>query len=110
MLYSWPVLIILFLVIVSLSRSVWEVYQSERVAREKKLEAEVERDKALSRKNELTAEVNRLMTDRGLEEEIRKKFSVAKPDEHVIVVVDPPKATTTASTTWWNSVRKRFGW
>lgn len=111
LLYSWPVIIILLFIIFSLSRSVWNVYQSERVAREKKLEAKAERDKTLNRKNELTALVGRLLSERGMEEEIRKKFSVAKPEERVIVIVDPPKATTTVATsTWWGRVWQRFGW
>lgn len=111
MLYSWPVILILLFIIVSLSRSVWEVYQSERVAREKKIEAVTERDKTLARKNELTALVNGLSSERGMEEEIRKKFSVAKPEERVIVVVDPPKATTTVATTsWWGRIWQKFGW
>lgn len=111
MLYSWPVIVILLFIVVFLSRSVWEVYQSERVAREKKIEAETERDKTLARKNELSFLVGHLSSERGMEEEIRKKFSVAKPEERVIVVVDPPKATTTMATaTWWGKIWQKFGW
>lgn len=111
LLYSWPVIIILFVLAVLLARSVYSVYHSERLARHKEQAALAERDVALLRKKELLTEVGQLETPRGVEEEIRKKFSVAKPGEQVVVVVDE-KATTTLEkkeSSWWTRMWQNFG-
>lgn len=111
MLYSWPVIIILFVVAVLLARSAYSVYQSKQIARHKEQVALAERDVALLRKKELLIEVEQLETPRGVEEEIRKKFSVAKPGEQVVVVVDE-RATTTLEKkglSWWTRMWQNFG-
>lgn len=43
------------------------------------------------REAELVFEIDRLETARGVEEEIRKKYSVVKPGEEMVVVVDAPE-------------------
>lgn len=111
LLYSWPVIIILFVLVVLLARSVYSVYQSERLASRKETAALIERDQVLARKKELLAEVEQLETSRGIEEEIRKKFSVAKPGEQVVIVVDE-RATTTLEKkdpSWWTRMWQNFG-
>ena len=45
------------------------------------------------RKNELRADLERLGTPRGTEEELRKRFNVAGEGEGVIVIVDPRTQT-----------------
>jgi hypothetical protein len=111
MLYSWPVVIVLFVMAVFLGHSVYNVYKSEQAASIKEKAALSERDEALARKKELLAEVDQLQTPRGVEEEIRTKFPVAKPGEQVVVVVDE-KATTTVTkekSSWWTRLWQNFG-
>ncbi len=50
------------------------------------------------RKKELTANLERLGTARGREEELRKRFNVAGEGEGVIVIVDPRPSDPTEST------------
>ena len=56
---------------------------------------------------ELKASISRLKTDDGIDQEIKDKFSVALPGEHVAVIVDPKVPTSSASTTsnhWYTSL------
>ena len=41
------------------------------------------------RHEELSAEVKKLQTERGIEESIRVKFHVAKPGEKTVILVTP---------------------
>lgn len=89
-LYSWPFLIILIVVSILLSHGVWEVFKQERQTRINKNQRLTHLEELEIRKNALQEEINRLNTERGVEEEIRQKFEVAKEGEEVIVIVDPP--------------------
>ena len=55
----------------------------------------------------LNSEINRLSTDEGVEEEIRSKYSVAKPGEELIVIVGTT-STTSATTTKGESLWNKF--
>lgn len=67
-----------------------------------------------TRETELNEDISRLGTERGVEEEIRDKFSVTREGEFVAIIVDERrKATNTEMTTgeriksWWQSLT---GW
>ena len=59
----------------------------------------------------LSSEIERLKTKDGIEEEIRNKFNVVKPGEHLVVIVDDASTskneTTKQNTGWWGSF---LGW
>lgn len=87
-LYSKASLVVLLGVLFVAGRGVWRIQEKVSVAR-------AERDLAVrsfadieSRTKELQASLARLKSDRGIEEEIRQKFTVALPGEEVVVVVD----------------------
>jgi len=91
--YSKVAIFLLLIVLVLLSRSVFGVYQKSKIANDHRGRSDKELNGLLDRKQKLTANISRLQTDRGLEEEIRKNFSVASSGESVIVVVDPKVET-----------------
>ncbi|MBI4136309.1 MAG: septum formation initiator family protein [Candidatus Vogelbacteria bacterium] len=112
MIYSLPVRLGLTLIIIALAGSIFRLYKKERqVGLERAiLLEEVERLRA--RQRELAAEVEKLTTARGVEEEIREKFNVVKPGEKVISLVTSQTAPTSSSflppTSWWQKVMNWF--
>jgi len=90
LLYSKVTLVVLLVVAALLLHSVWNVYQKEhgtRIIKAKRLE---ELNSLRGREAALQAEIDRLNTSRGVEEEIRKKFEVVREGESVIVIIDAP--------------------
>lgn len=79
---------VLVIIIFFLSRAIWNIYQKNSLARENKNAYETKLLKLEERYNSLSADLLRLQTEQGLEEEIRSKFQVAKPGEHTIVFFD----------------------
>lgn len=87
-LYSKVTLVVLFIILIVASRGAYQIYGKAARAR-------IEREEALSalaemkiHTTELTENIARLKSDRGIEEEIRQRFTVARPGEEVVVVVD----------------------
>ncbi len=86
-LYSWPVILILFVSVLLLGFSVYGLFVKSRTAEANRREAEMRLESLQRRKTELDTELDRLSTDEGVETEIRTRFPVAKPDEGVIQIV-----------------------
>jgi len=87
-LYSKTSLSVLFLLLLLAGNGVWGIYQKSKTASS-------ERDIALrsltdleSRTAELKTSLSHLETERGIEEEVRQKYTVARKGEEVVVVVD----------------------
>ncbi len=87
-LYSKATILVLLVVLVFVARGAWKIH-------EKAIIASAERDqvaRALAevegREAELQASLALRRTDQGIEDEIRQKFTVARPWEEVVVVVD----------------------
>ena len=55
-----------------------------------------ESEKLEAKQKLLEGEIGQLQTERGMEEEIRKKFRVVKEGESVIIVVDDKENSATA--------------
>lgn len=87
LLYSKPALLVLLGIAVLLSFSVFERYQSEREMAEKRKDAEEELQALKGRAAALTHEVERLQSERGIEEELRDRFEIAKEGEEVFILV-----------------------
>jgi uncharacterized ion transporter superfamily protein YfcC len=85
--YSKTTFFILLVIIIFLSHATWKVYKTKIESRKnfEKVLADLEQ----MRKNEekLNIDLQRLSTEKGKEEEIRKKFNVAKEGEGVVYVV-----------------------
>ena len=92
--YSWPVLILLLLVILLVGKSVWGVYRSEEISSKNKQSSE-ERYEELTNKSDLVAsEIEMLKTDKGVEMEIRDKFRVVKEGEQLAIIINSDKDGT----------------
>lgn len=86
----WVVIGALVAFAVFMVGAVWEVRGKQRLA---VAEREYAREALASieeRERALSEAVGRFDTERGLEEEFRKRFPVAKEGEEVIVLVDAP--------------------
>jgi cell division protein FtsB len=92
--YSKPVLFVLFIILAASLEGLWNIYQKHSEALEKAQEAQADLQNLRGREAELEKKVAFLKTDRGKDEEIRKKFMVGKEGEGVILVVDPTPSTT----------------
>ncbi len=92
--YSRSVLILLFLILVILGRTVWFSYQGFKISKSNRDVARLEKEELENRISELEKDIDNLQTDRGLEGEIRDKFGVAKSGEEVIILVDERETST----------------
>jgi len=87
-LYSKPIIALLFGLAILLSFSVYNRY-TVAVDMEAKLDAKhVELNKLKERAQVLQAKVDFLENDRGVEEELRNRFDVAREGEKVIILLD----------------------
>lgn len=110
MVYSLPVRLGLTLVIIALAGSIFRLYEKERQVGLERVTLFEEVERLRVRQRELAAEVEKLATERGLEEEIREKFNVVKPGEKVISLVaneTPTSSPPLPPTPWWQKV---LGW
>lgn len=98
--------VILLLVLFALIRGGWNVYQKQRETYVNKIDAEARLDELNDRKNQLQAEVLHLKSGRGIEEEMRQQFEVAREGEGLIVIVDRPESDNDGvekrSGSWWS--------
>ena len=96
-LYSRPILVLLAVLLVVALNSTWKMYEKASLAREQKNRLEKELEDLKARELDLEVKIANLKTARGLEEEIRGRFSVAKNGESVVVVVDPSSGEGTST-------------
>lgn len=107
MLFSWPAIFVLLVVVVVVAVAAWDMYQTSRETQAELDRLEQRREVLAERRDTIASEASRLTTERGIEEEIREKFSVRKEGEHVVVLVDErDRASTsaTSSSSWWQEV------
>lgn len=87
-LYSKATLLVLLGVSIFVTRGAWQVYQKAAIARAERVEAERSLAELDARTEGFEASIARLKSEQGIEEEIRQKFTVARPNEEVVVIVD----------------------
>ncbi len=87
-LYSKATLFVLLVVLIFVARGSWKIHQKSTIARAERDQTERTLAEVEGRTTELQASIAVRMTDRGIEDEIRQKFTVARPWEEVVVVVD----------------------
>ena len=105
--YSKGVVVILGVIIVYMGMSVYERYTVERQMAERRIDAEKELQELTERKNELGERVRYLEGERGIEEEIRKNFDVAREGEQVVILLgddeddEPPEESVEVQKKWY---------
>ena len=106
--YSRITIFILLIVVILLARSTYQIFKKERLSSASYSEVKKEYDSLKGRQTMLDSEIARLKTENGVEEEIRSKFSVAKPGETVVVIVDSSSSSSTDNNELTASVWSRF--
>ena len=95
----WVCLLLLFAFFVAVALATWRVFTREGEARQAREDAAKQLHDLDARKAALTESLNKLDTPQGVDEEIRKRYELAKPGEKQIIVIDAtvnPKNTTTS--------------
>lgn len=87
-LYSKTTLVVLALLVFAVGRGAWGIYQKAEIARSERDIAARSLAELQARTSELQTSLALLKSDKGIEEEVRQKYTVARPGEEVVVVVD----------------------
>ena len=88
LMHSRVVLFLLILAIVFLLKTVFGIYLKFKDSRVHRYAAQNELTELKRRADSLSKEVKRLGTEKGIEEEIRRQFSMVKDGEGVAIIVD----------------------
>jgi cell division protein FtsB len=87
-----PLACIIFIIVaILLTKSVLGLYSKAQLSVEARETSEKELGSIMERKAFVEAEISKLKTAPGMEEEIRRKFSVARPGEEVVVIIEGTK-------------------
>ena len=103
-------LIALFALVVFAASGVWGVYWKERESAGRRTEAETERADLEKRQGQLSADIERLESDRGLEETLREQYGLAERGEQLIVIVDSAAASIEGTSTSHGWLERIFRW
>lgn len=109
--YSKISFVVLFILIIFLARSTYDIYKKYRVSLNEYNSTKRDYDSLIARKNMLDSEISRLKTENGIEEEIRNKFNVAKPNETVVIVIDNDSSSTetdNSKKSFWSKIWSIF--
>ena len=112
--YSKVTILITVFFIIVLIPGVYGIYKKVSESEKDRKAAERELADLETREQMLVLKVDRGNTDRGLEEQIREKYNVAKEGESVIVLVDKPVAASTTQNeanvfkAVWQRLKKAF--
>ncbi len=114
-LYSRPVLIVLLIPVAYCMMVAWHAYLKEREAHANMLAATAELERLKEREATLDKEIERLSSERGVEEELREKYEVGKPGERMIVLIDKDKEQKDVSPpikekNFLGRLWEKFGW
>jgi len=108
-------IIILAVLVLFAGNATWNLYLKYREAKFNRDIAQTELEKLQKREKNLLMELDKLSTDRGVEEELRKKFGIVKEGEEVIVIVEPKSGegddrekTTKQNTSIWRKILSIF--
>jgi cell division protein FtsB len=87
-LYSPLAILVLLVVLGFTARAVWGAYRNEQKSRTELANARLNSKELESRETFLSSEIERLESPRGIEEELRNKYPVAKEGEEVVIIVE----------------------
>ena len=93
-LYSRPVFFLLILLTIVTLRGAWNLYAKQSESEKNLIEVRRQVEELRNREAELVDGIRRLETPDGVEEEIRKKFSVVREGERMVVLVDEEASAT----------------
>ena len=88
-LYAKPTILLVAVAIVFAAHGAWGMYNKSKEAGLRADDANARLSELRERSSELTTDIELLSSERGVEEEIRDRFMVAKEGENVMIVSDP---------------------
>lgn len=109
----WLVLLVAFSAILLLGATTWRVYVREREASDEHRNEVQALTELKDRKMLLEDDLEQLGTERGIEEEVRKRFPVVRPGETEILIVVPKDSknpTSTEKQGFWDSFFSWWPW
>ena len=106
--YSRITIVVIFIAIIFLAKAVYDIFEKQRMSAEDVAIVEKDYDGLKTRQSMLKSEIDKLNTSEGIEEEIRGKYSVAKPGETVVVIVDSTSSTSTSIEDGSKSLWQKF--
>lgn len=86
--YSKATILLLIIVAIFLGRATWNMYTTKKQSDEDLSRVKDELISLELHQQALVADITRLQTEKGKEEEIRTKFNVAKEGETVVMLLD----------------------
>lgn len=107
-LYSRITIFLLLIVVIFLARAAYHIYATEKVSADNYAAVLKNYNDLKVREAMLGTQINKLNTESGQEEEIRSKFSVAKPDESVVMVINSTSGNPATSTNQNTSIWQKF--
>ncbi len=108
-LFYSPLSVIVFLLLAFfLARGAWSAYHKSSEAETSLAEAKREYAELENRQIFLAGEIERLSTNRGQEEELRSRYSVAKDGEQRVIIVEDVSTSSAASGGNHDSIWGRF--
>ena len=94
---------------VVVAKGTFNLYQKSKEALVSRARVEAEVGDMKKRQEFLQNKLGELNTESGVEQEIREKFNVKKPDEEVAVIIEPDKKDSlSGSASANNSVFRKF--
>lgn len=110
---GWVALVILALLIATLGAAAWRLYGKAEEARLTHQGAAQALEELRSRKSAVESSLSKLGTERGIEEEIRLRYQLAKPGEEQIVLVasqaQSAQNVTPEKKSLWDTLMGWFG-
>ena len=91
-------------------RGVWGVYKKAQESHKLRVEAEAKLNDLKQREAELRSDISILRTDRGVEEQLRERYDLAKDNEGVVVIVEPPAPPAEPAPTPFQQFKGWFRW
>jgi cell division protein FtsB len=108
----WGALILLAFLLATVGAAAWRMYGKAEEARIAHDESKAALESLTERKSAVEKSLSKLSTERGIEEEIRLRYQLAKPGEEQIVLVSKEEevpTTTPAKKSFWEDVSGWFG-
>ncbi len=90
--YSYPVMIVFFVILVILLKANILMYMKVRASAERREQIELQLKELNDRKQNLESEVARLNSKIGVEDELRNRFNLMKENEEMIIILEDEKA------------------
>jgi cell division protein FtsB len=87
-LYSKITIVVLGVLLLLVGRGAWNIHERAVIARAERAQMGRTVDELDSRAIELEKSLTSLRGSRGVEEEVRRRYMVARPEEDVVVIVD----------------------